>query len=105
MRHPIATTVLLCAGVAIVVLCALATLVMRDGFVRLHYVGAASLLGGLPIAAALVVEDGTGPLGVRAVIALLALLVSGPVASHATARAGRLLRGQSITHARDREAP
>jgi multicomponent Na+:H+ antiporter subunit G len=74
-------------GVGFVVLSCIGVLVMRNAYDRLHYVGPASVLSPVAIAAAVVVKEGLSQSGVKAILIALVLLFISPVLSHATARA------------------
>lgn len=78
-------------GVAIQLVCVLGLTVMRNALDRLHYAGAATVLGPALIAAAVCVREGlftTNGLNAVAVAVMLALL--GGALSIGTARAVRL---------------
>jgi multicomponent Na+:H+ antiporter subunit G len=59
---------------------------MRGALARLHYVSV-STLGALLVVAAVLVRDGASLIGVKAVLVGAFLVATGPVLSHATARA------------------
>lgn len=81
--------VLLAAGVS-----SLGVLVARDAFDRLHYLGPVTIVGSLAVLLAVLVQEGfTSMTGKVAVVALI-LLATGPVTTHAIARAG-LVRGDA----------
>jgi multicomponent Na+:H+ antiporter subunit G len=73
-------------GVAIQVFACLGVVLMRDALDRLHYVGA-SVLGVTAVVVAVVVAEGPSLIGLKAVLTGAFLLATGPVLSHATARA------------------
>lgn len=79
--------VLLFAGVAMLLLCALGVLVMDSAYDRLHYASAAGW-GALLVALAILVENSPSLIGDKALLTAAVLVVCGPVLSHATARAG-----------------
>jgi multicomponent Na+:H+ antiporter subunit G len=81
--------VLLALGVGIEVLCALGVLVMSNVYDRLHYVGAASF-GALFVALAILVRDSFSLIADKALLVAVLMLASGPIMSHATARAVRV---------------
>lgn len=81
--------VLLFAGVAVLLLCALGVLVMGSAYDRLHYASAAGW-GALLVALAIVVRESLSLIGDKALVTAAILVVCGPVLSHATARAGRI---------------
>jgi multicomponent Na+:H+ antiporter subunit G len=82
---------LVVAGVAIEVFAALGVVLMRDALDRLHYVGA-SLLGSMCVGLAVVVAEGPSVIGLKALLTVAFLAVTGPVLGHATARAIHLHR-------------
>jgi monovalent cation/proton antiporter MnhG/PhaG subunit len=88
----VAVAVLLVLGVGVELGCAVGVLVMRDAYDRLHYTAPATTLGPLAIAAAIVVQESFSQAGVKAILVALALLVTNPVLTHATARAARVRR-------------
>lgn len=81
--------VLLALGVGIEVLCALGVLVMRNVYDRLHYVGAAAF-GVLLVALAVLVRDSFSLIADKALLVAVLVLTTGPIMSHATARAVRV---------------
>lgn len=99
----IVSEVLLFAGVALLLLCALGVLVMRGAYDRLHYASAAGW-GALLVSAAIVVHESLSLIGDKALLTAAVLVVCGPVLSHATARAGRMReRGAWNAGASDRK--
>jgi monovalent cation/proton antiporter MnhG/PhaG subunit len=85
-----AEAVLLWTGVGAELLCCAGVLVMRDVFDRLHYVSAASTVGVVLIVSAVMVEHLFDATGVKALLVLVFLGITGPVITHAIARAARL---------------
>lgn len=83
----IAAILLLVIGVGVVVLSCVGVLVMRNAFDRLHYVGPASIVGPVAIAAAVVVKESLSQSGIKAILIAVVLLFISPVLTHATARA------------------
>jgi multicomponent Na+:H+ antiporter subunit G len=83
----ILAAVLLGLGVLIELLCAVGVLVMRNPFDRLHYLAPATSLGPLAIAAAILVAESDGQAKIKSVLVALVLLATGPILTHATARA------------------
>ena len=79
--------VLLVLGVAVELACCVGVLAMADAYDKLHYLGPASTVGPVCIAAAIVVRESFGQAGVKAVLTAVLLIVAGPVLAHATARA------------------
>jgi monovalent cation/proton antiporter MnhG/PhaG subunit len=88
----VAVAVLLTAGVGVELACCLGVLMMRDAFDKLHYTAPATTVGALAIALAVVVEESFSQAGIKALLVFLVLLVTNPVLTHATARAGRVRR-------------
>jgi multicomponent Na+:H+ antiporter subunit G len=79
---------LVIAGIVVLAFACLGVLVMRGPLARLHYVSV-STLGALLVVAAVLVRDGVSLIGVKAVLVGAFLVATGPVLSHATARAVR----------------
>lgn len=81
--------VLLCAGVALLLICSAGVLVMRSAYDRLHYSNAASW-GVLLVAVAILVRESWSLIGDKALLIAALLAACSPAVSHATARAGRI---------------
>jgi multicomponent Na+:H+ antiporter subunit G len=81
---------LLVVGVGVTLACCVGVLVMRDAYDRLHYTAPATTIAPLAIAAAIVLEESFSAAGIKAVLVALALLITNPVLTHATARAARI---------------
>lgn len=77
---------LVVAGVVVLAFACLGVLVMPGALARLHYVSV-STLGAVLVVAAVLVRDGASLIGVKAVLVAAFLAATGPVLSHATARA------------------
>jgi multicomponent Na+:H+ antiporter subunit G len=88
----VAGAVLLVLGVGIELACCVGVLVMRGVYDKLHYTAPASTLGALAIAGAVLLRESLVQFGIKALLVALALLVTNPVLSHATARAARIRR-------------
>ncbi len=103
----ILAAVLLAVGVLIELLSAVGVLVMRNPFDRLHYLAPAMSLGPLAIAAAVLVAESDAQAKIKSVLIALVLLVTGPVLTHATARAAwtRLQVRGTAGDANKREEP
>ena len=86
----IVIALLLCGAVAVELACALALFVVKDSFDRLHFLGPAATLGPVLVVSALVVENALSTNGVKAILAGGLLLLTGPIVTHATARAARV---------------
>jgi multicomponent Na+:H+ antiporter subunit G len=86
----VAVAVLLALGVGVELVCCVGVLLMRDAYDKLHYTSPATTIGSLAIAAAVVVDQSLSQAGVKALLVFVALLVTNPVLTHATARAARV---------------
>jgi monovalent cation/proton antiporter MnhG/PhaG subunit len=86
----VVVAILLTLGVGVELTCCVGVLVMRDAYDKLHYTAPATTVGSLAIAAAVVVSESLSQAGVKALLVFLALLVTNPVLTHATARAARV---------------
>jgi monovalent cation/proton antiporter MnhG/PhaG subunit len=86
----VAVAALLTLGVAVELVCCVGVLVMRDAYDKLHYTAPATTVGALAIALAVVVQESLSQAGIKALLIFLALLVTNPVLTHATARAARV---------------
>jgi multicomponent Na+:H+ antiporter subunit G len=74
------------AGVAVLAFACAGVLVMPKALARLHYVSVAPL-GVVLVVVAVLVRDGASLISVKAICVGLFLVATGPVLSHATARA------------------
>jgi monovalent cation/proton antiporter MnhG/PhaG subunit len=81
---------LLVVGVGVTLASCIGVLVMRDAYDRLHYTAPATTIAPPAIAAAIVLEERLSAAGIKALLVALALLVTNPVLTHATARAARI---------------
>jgi multicomponent Na+:H+ antiporter subunit G len=81
---------LLVAGVAVQLLACVGLLVARTTFDRLHLVAPATVLGAPLVCAAVVVNESLSQGGIHAIVVAAIFLATGPVLTHATARAARL---------------
>jgi multicomponent Na+:H+ antiporter subunit G len=86
----LAVAALLLVGVVVTLFSCLGVLVMRGAYDRLHYTAPATAIAPVAIAAAVILEERLSAAGVKALLVALALLVTNPVLSHATARAARI---------------
>ena len=77
---------LVVAGVLALAFSCVGVLVARGALARLHY-ASASLLGVVLVTAAVLARHGASLIGVKAVLVAAFLAATGPVLSHATARA------------------
>lgn len=103
----IIAAVLLGVGVLIELLSAVGVLLMRNPFDRLHYLAPATTLGPLAIAAAVVVAESDAQAKIKSVLVALVLLATGPVLTHALARAAWTRRQvqANAANANTREEP
>lgn len=85
----IVVAILLTIGVAIQLACCLGVLVMTNVFDRLHYLAPATTLGSAAIVAAVLIQEGLGQPGIKALLIGAMLLGASPILAHATARAAR----------------
>ena len=88
VRH-VAEYILLALGVGILALSAIGVLAMRSVYDRLHYVGSGSV-GAALVCVAVTVRESFSLIGNKTLLIAFFLLVSGPVLTHATARAARV---------------
>lgn len=88
VRH-IITEVLLWTGVGLILCAALAVVVMRTSFDRLHFPAVAAL-GALFVAIAVVVEKSFSLVGDESLLAAVFLVVVSPIVTHAIARGIRI---------------
>jgi multicomponent Na+:H+ antiporter subunit G len=86
----LAVAALLMVGVGVTLASCLGVLVMRDAYDRLHFTAPATTVAPLAVAAAVVLEERLSAAGVKAVLVAIALLLTNPVLTHATARAARV---------------
>jgi multicomponent Na+:H+ antiporter subunit G len=80
--------VLVVGGVVAVLVSCLGLAMGRDTFDRLHFLSAGGTLGPILVAAGIVVEAGLD--GIKAILVAALFLLTGPVLTHAIARAARL---------------
>ncbi len=81
--------ILLTAAVAGEVGCVTGVLLARDALARLHYAAAGAIVGPLPVALAVLVDESFTQPAVNALLVAAVLLVLGPLLSVETARAIR----------------
>lgn len=72
----------------------LGVLIARDAFDRLHYIGPVTLMGSLAILLAVLFHEGFSIMAGKTAITTLILVATGPVVTHAIARAG-IIRGDA----------
>ena len=80
----------LVAGVGVQLVALLGLLRARDPFDRLHLVVPAGVLGAPLVCAAILINESFTMGGIKAIVTGVVLATTGPVLSHATARAVRL---------------
>ena len=83
-------TLLVWAGVGAELLCCLGLLVMRDTFDRLHYLSAASTVGPVLLAAAVIVQESLSTAGLSALVIAVVMVIVGPVLTHVVGRTARV---------------
>ena len=82
--------VLLGLAIAVLLVSALGLLLMPHVYDRVHFLGPASTIAPVLVAAAVVAVEAFDHQGIMTVLLALFLAVFGPVLSHATARAARI---------------
>ena len=87
-----ASVALLVLGVGTELACCVGVLVMRGVYDKLHYTAPATTLGTFAIAGAVLLRTGVVQYGIKALLVALALSLTNPVRTHATARAARIRR-------------
>jgi multisubunit Na+/H+ antiporter MnhG subunit len=85
----VAVSILLVAGLALMLLSSLGIVVMRSVFDRLHYTGPAAL-GGLLVAVAILVHESFSLIGDKSLAVGVFLVASSSVLVHVTGRAARV---------------
>jgi monovalent cation/proton antiporter MnhG/PhaG subunit len=83
----VVVAILLAAGTVAALVGCWGVLLAGDVFRRLHWMGMATALPALCLIAAVLVRQGWGAAGVKALLVLALIEVSGPVLNHAIARA------------------
>lgn len=66
--------------------CAVGLFLMRNALDRLHFVGPATIVGPVALAAAVWVARGLDTLTIRALLAMVLLVATGPILSYVMAR-------------------
>jgi multisubunit Na+/H+ antiporter MnhG subunit len=79
-------------GLAVVVVLAssVGILVMRDTYQKLHYVTPAALVAPIVVGLAVLAQSGLTEDTAETVLALIFIVIAGPILSHATIRAARI---------------
>lgn len=88
--HVVVAYMLVSVGVLVSLLCCVGLLAMRDVFDRMHYLGPATIISPLLIAAGILLYSGISQAGIKAVLIAVVLVVTSPVLAHTTARAARI---------------
>ena len=99
----IVVAVLLAVGVLAFAFTSLGLLWSRDLYDQIHFLAPGSIVGSIAFVAAVLVHEGLSQAGAKAILIAILLLVSNPILSHATARAGRIRRLQQIQPKKDEE--
>jgi monovalent cation/proton antiporter MnhG/PhaG subunit len=81
---------LLAVAVAVEWLCCAGMLAMKNPYDRLHAIAPANILAPIFVAGAVLVSEGFSQAGIKAVLVAVALILTGPIVGHATARAARI---------------
>jgi monovalent cation/proton antiporter MnhG/PhaG subunit len=88
----LAIDVLLWTGTITTVLCCLGMLVMKDFYEKLHYMAPVATISAFAITGAVLLQEGWGQAGVKAILVCGVLFIMNAVLTHATARAARVRR-------------
>lgn len=80
---------LLALTVASVLLSVIGLVVSENVYRQLHFLAPAATIGVVAAAAAIVIQEGLGQAGVKAILTAAVLFVMNPILTHATARAAR----------------
>lgn len=86
MTIDVLVAVLLALGVVAEVACALGLWLADSALDRLHFVGPATIVGPAAFAAAAWLQRGLDQVSVKATLAMLLLMLTGPLLSYVTAR-------------------
>lgn len=97
--------ILLGLAVAIVLASSVGVLVMRDVYQKLHFVAPAAIVAPVLVALAVLIQQGYSQNTTETWLALLFVVVGGPVLGHATARAARIREKGNWRPGRSGEAP
>jgi multicomponent Na+:H+ antiporter subunit G len=98
-----AVAVLLTASVLVTLLSVAGVVLFRDMYQRLHFVTPAWVIAPALVAAAVLVQETFNVRGLQTMVAIAAMVVLGPILSHATARAARVrYRGDWRISSRER---
>lgn len=72
----------------------LGVLLARDAFDRLHFLGPVTIIGSLSLLLAVLFHEGIAVITGKVLVTVLILIATGPVITHAIARAG-IIRGDA----------
>jgi monovalent cation/proton antiporter MnhG/PhaG subunit len=81
---------LLGACVVVCAICCLALAILRDFYVRLHYLAPVATVAFLALLIAVIIREGAGQSALKTILVFAALLLINAVLTHATARAARV---------------
>lgn len=95
----------LATAVVLVWVCIVGMLRAQDAFARLHFPGAAVLVGAPGVALALSIAEGLSPTATRAWLISALLILTNGILTHATARAEWLRRRYESEAAGEEEGP
>ncbi len=90
----VGVAVLLAIGVLGTAFTSAALLLSKDLYDQLHFLAPGSFIASVAIALAVFIHEGPSQAGIKAVLIAVLLVMSNPVLSHVTARAGRIRRKQ-----------
>jgi multisubunit Na+/H+ antiporter MnhG subunit len=82
--------VFLVVAIASVVVSAAGMAAMTNVYDRMHYLGPASMIAPVAVAAAVVAREGLSAAGIKAVLVAVVISATSPVLTHATGRAARI---------------
>jgi len=77
-------------GVLVTLLSVVGVIVSRNVYQRLHFVTPGAVLAPLLVAAAVVAKETFNVRGLQTIAAVMAMVLLGPILTHATARAARV---------------
>jgi multicomponent Na+:H+ antiporter subunit G len=92
MTAPVWISSLLGVCLFVCVICCLALTLLRNFYVRLHYLAPVTTIGFIPLLIAVVIREGAGQAAMKTILVFATLLLINAVLTHATARAARVRR-------------
>jgi monovalent cation/proton antiporter MnhG/PhaG subunit len=95
----LASGALVIVALATIVVSCLGIVTMRGFYVRLHYVGPASVVAPVALAFAIVVQEALSARGIKSLLVAAVIVATSPIVTHATARAARIKQGEVWTSA------